>query len=57
MSPRQDAAGLEIATNEEALLLEAWKKYRILISRYYQSDNIRPLQFCGRKIIKNLNVL
>nr|DAN21341.1 MAG TPA_asm: hypothetical protein [Bacteriophage sp.] len=21
--------------------------------RLYQSDNIRPLRFCGRKIIKN----
>ncbi|NPF56150.1 tail fiber assembly protein, partial [Escherichia coli] len=29
----QDAADLEIATEEETLLLEAWKKYRVLLNR------------------------
>ncbi|EGI4538014.1 hypothetical protein IGF26_000074 [Escherichia coli] len=29
----QDAADLEIATEEEISLLEAWKKYRVLLNR------------------------
>ena len=29
----QDAADLEIATEEETSLLEAWKKYRVLLNR------------------------
>ncbi|EFA6329502.1 hypothetical protein E3C62_13755 [Escherichia coli] len=29
----QDAVDLEIATEEEASLLEAWKKYRVLLNR------------------------
>ncbi|RLX81228.1 phage tail protein, partial [Escherichia coli] len=28
-----DAADLEIATEEEISLLEAWKKYRVLLNR------------------------
>ncbi|HBA9999127.1 TPA: tail fiber assembly protein, partial [Escherichia coli] len=29
----QDAVDLEIATEKETLLLEAWKKYRVLLNR------------------------
>ncbi|MBB7113412.1 tail fiber assembly protein, partial [Escherichia coli] len=29
----QDAVDLEIATEEETSLLEAWKKYRVLLNR------------------------
>ena len=32
IAPLQDAVDLEIATEEETLLLEAWKKYRVLLS-------------------------
>ncbi|WP_173571477.1 tail fiber assembly protein, partial [Escherichia coli] len=32
-APLQDAADLEIATEEEISLLEAWKKYRVLLNR------------------------
>ncbi|MDT4620715.1 tail fiber assembly protein, partial [Escherichia coli] len=32
-APLQDAVDLEIATEEETLLLEAWKKYRVLLNR------------------------
>ena len=32
-APLQDAADLEIATEEETSLLEAWKKYRVLLNR------------------------
>ena len=31
--PLQDAVDLEIATEEETLLLEVWKKYRVLLNR------------------------
>lgn len=31
--PLQDAVDLEIATEEENSLLEAWKKYRVLLNR------------------------
>ncbi|WP_270355699.1 tail fiber assembly protein, partial [Escherichia coli] len=31
--PLQDAVDLEIATEEEISLLEAWKKYRVLLNR------------------------
>ncbi|OJM36007.1 hypothetical protein BK278_09525 [Escherichia coli] len=33
IAPLQDAADLEIATEEEISLLEAWKKYRVLLNR------------------------
>ncbi|MBC1164004.1 tail fiber assembly protein, partial [Escherichia coli] len=33
ISPLQDAADLEIATEEETSLLAAWKKYRVLLNR------------------------
>ncbi|OTD03207.1 hypothetical protein AW093_24925 [Escherichia coli] len=33
IAPLQDAADLEIATEEENLLLAAWKKYRVLLNR------------------------
>lgn len=33
IAPLQDAADLKIATEEETLLLEAWKKYRVLLNR------------------------
>lgn len=33
IAPLQDAADLEIATKEETSLLEAWKKYRVLLNR------------------------
>nr|MDM8612802.1 tail fiber assembly protein [Escherichia coli] len=33
IAPLQDAADLEIATEEENSLLEAWKKYRVLLNR------------------------
>lgn len=33
IAPLQDAADLEIATEEETSLLEAWKKYRVLLNR------------------------
>ncbi|MTD72748.1 phage tail protein [Escherichia coli] len=32
-APLQDAVDLEIATEEEASLLAAWKKYRVLLNR------------------------
>ncbi|MGC4597469.1 tail fiber assembly protein, partial [Escherichia coli] len=32
IAPLQDAADLEIATEEEISLLEAWKKYRVLLN-------------------------
>ncbi|EQA1407893.1 tail fiber assembly protein, partial [Escherichia coli] len=32
-APLQDAADLEIATEGETSLLEAWKKYRVLLNR------------------------
>lgn len=31
--PLQDAVDLEIATEEERSLLEAWNKYRVLLNR------------------------
>ena len=34
----QDAVELEIATDEEALLLKEWKKYRVLLNRIDISD-------------------
>ena len=33
IAPLQDAADLKIATEEENSLLEAWKKYRVLLNR------------------------
>ena len=33
IAPLQDAADLEIATEGETSLLEAWKKYRVLLNR------------------------
>ena len=33
IAPLQDAADLEIATEKETSLLEAWKKYRVLLNR------------------------
>ncbi len=33
IAPLQDAVDLEIATEEEASLLTAWKKYRVLLNR------------------------
>ncbi|EFW0364544.1 tail fiber assembly protein, partial [Shigella dysenteriae] len=33
IAPLQDAVDLEIATEEERSLLEAWNKYRVLVSR------------------------
>ncbi|EHY3370425.1 tail fiber assembly protein, partial [Escherichia coli] len=33
IAPLQDAADLGIATEEEISLLEAWKKYRVLLNR------------------------
>ncbi len=33
IAPLQDAVDLEIATEKETLLLEAWKKYRVLLNR------------------------
>ncbi|EFI5350798.1 DUF1983 domain-containing protein [Escherichia coli] len=33
IAPLQDAVDLEIATEEETSLLEAWKKYRVLLNR------------------------
>ncbi|EFA4801153.1 tail fiber assembly protein [Escherichia coli] len=33
IAPLQDAVDLEIATEEETSLLEAWKKYRMLLNR------------------------
>ncbi|WP_097494928.1 tail fiber assembly protein, partial [Escherichia coli] len=33
IAPLQDAVALEIATEEETSLLEAWKKYRVLLNR------------------------
>ncbi len=33
IAPLQDAVDLEIATEEEASLLAAWKKYRVLLNR------------------------
>ncbi|ENC0044836.1 tail fiber assembly protein, partial [Shigella sonnei] len=33
IAPLQDAVDLEIATEEENSLLEAWKKYRVLLNR------------------------
>ena len=33
IAPLQDAVDLEIATEEEISLLEAWKKYRVLLNR------------------------
>ncbi|EJZ1643711.1 tail fiber assembly protein, partial [Escherichia coli] len=33
IAPLQDAADLKIATEEETSLLEAWKKYRVLLNR------------------------
>ncbi|HGZ2335536.1 TPA: tail fiber assembly protein, partial [Shigella boydii] len=32
IAPLQDAVDLEIATEEENSLLEAWKKYRVLLN-------------------------
>lgn len=33
MAPLQDAVDLDIATEAEAALLLAWKKYRVLVNR------------------------
>ncbi|EHQ9002106.1 tail fiber assembly protein, partial [Escherichia coli] len=33
IAPLQDAVELELATEEETSLLEAWKKYRVLLNR------------------------
>ncbi|AAG56015.1 tail fiber assembly protein [Escherichia coli] len=33
IAPLQDAVDLEIATEEERSLLEAWNKYRVLLNR------------------------
>ncbi|WP_173671553.1 tail fiber assembly protein, partial [Escherichia coli] len=33
IAPLQDAVELELATEEENSLLEAWKKYRVLLNR------------------------
>ena len=33
IAPLQDAVDLEIATEEESSLLEAWNKYRVLLNR------------------------
>ncbi|HIH9052046.1 TPA: tail fiber assembly protein, partial [Escherichia coli] len=33
IAPLQDAADLEIATEEETSLQEVWKKYRVLLNR------------------------
>lgn len=33
ITPLQDASDLDIATDEEAAKLKAWKKYRVLLSR------------------------
>ncbi|HBA9565459.1 TPA: tail fiber assembly protein [Escherichia coli] len=33
IAPFQDAADLEMATEEETSLMEAWKKYRVLLNR------------------------
>ncbi len=34
----QDAVDLDMATEEEALLLTAWKKYRVLLNRIQPED-------------------
>ncbi len=33
ITPLVDAVELDIATNEEALLLKEWKKYRVMLNR------------------------
>ncbi|CAQ83407.1 MULTISPECIES: tail fiber assembly protein [Photorhabdus] len=33
ITPLSDAVELDIATNEEALLLKEWKKYRVMLNR------------------------
>ncbi|WP_312624965.1 tail fiber assembly protein [Scandinavium sp.] len=33
ISPLQDAAELEIATEDETVMLAAWKKYRVMVNR------------------------
>ena len=33
MAPLEEAVDLEIATEEERSLLEAWNKYRVLLNR------------------------
>lgn len=38
IAPLQDAVDLDIATEEEAALLLAWKKYRVLLSRIKSED-------------------
>ncbi|MFH2432176.1 tail fiber assembly protein [Citrobacter freundii] len=38
IAPLQDAVDLDIATEEEAALLLAWKKYRVLLSRIKAED-------------------
>ena len=38
IAPLQDAADLEIATEEQTSLLEAWKKYREFLKRVDKSN-------------------
>lgn len=38
IAPLQDAVDLDIATEAEAALLLAWKKYRVLLNRINQND-------------------
>ncbi|EFM2063663.1 tail fiber assembly protein [Escherichia fergusonii] len=44
IAPLQDAADLEIATEEETSLLEAWKKYRVLLNRVDILEPVWPVQ-------------
>ncbi|EEV5783139.1 tail fiber assembly protein [Escherichia coli] len=44
IAPLQDAVDLEIATKEEALLLNAWKNYRVQLNRVDIFDPVWPIQ-------------
>ena len=53
IAPLQDAVDLEIATEEERSLLEAWNKYRVLLNRVDTSTvpDMSGLQSCQGVII------
>lgn len=47
IAPLQDAVDLEIATEEERSLLEAWNKYRVLLNRVDTSVALGMKLFCN----------
>ncbi|WP_409566133.1 tail fiber assembly protein [Pantoea sp. CTOTU50773] len=42
IAPLQDAVDLGIATDDEVEMLQAWKKYRVLLSRVNTSEPVWP---------------